>query len=166
MRLIDADNVKELISDEIDKHFNAWDNTITVAEMITIAQDTIDNAPTIAVNCKDCDGYEAGYSAGLCDSRGNDMAKEEIFDVFSNKTFEIRYKYTKDHVIPLSWDELDIGSVFYNIHLNKNIYIKTSSKAYFSITDRTYHTRSKLLSEGSNKYKNYMQVNCEVRVYD
>ena len=29
---------------------------------------TIDNAPTVAVNCKDCDGYEAGYSAGLKDA--------------------------------------------------------------------------------------------------
>lgn len=28
----------------------------------------IDNAPTVAVNCKDCDGYEAGYSAGLKDA--------------------------------------------------------------------------------------------------
>lgn len=30
--------------------------------------DTIDNAPTVAVNCRDCDGYEAGYSAGLKDA--------------------------------------------------------------------------------------------------
>ena len=29
---------------------------------------TIDNAPTVAINCKDCDGYEAGYSAGLNDA--------------------------------------------------------------------------------------------------
>ena len=29
---------------------------------------TVDNAPTVAVNCKDCDGYEAGYSAGLKDA--------------------------------------------------------------------------------------------------
>ena len=29
----------------------------------------IDNAPTVAVNCKDCDGYEAGYSAGLKDAK-------------------------------------------------------------------------------------------------
>ena len=28
----------------------------------------IDNTPTIAVNCKNCDGYEAGYSAGLKDA--------------------------------------------------------------------------------------------------
>ena len=28
----------------------------------------IDNAPTVAVNCKDCDGYETGYSAGLKDA--------------------------------------------------------------------------------------------------
>ena len=29
---------------------------------------TINNAPTVAVDCKDCDGYEAGYSAGLKDA--------------------------------------------------------------------------------------------------
>lgn len=29
---------------------------------------TIDNDPTVAVNCKECDGYEAGYSAGLKDA--------------------------------------------------------------------------------------------------
>lgn len=29
---------------------------------------TVNNAPTVAVNCKDCDGYEAGYSAGLKDA--------------------------------------------------------------------------------------------------
>ncbi len=29
---------------------------------------SLDNAPTVAVNCKDCDGYEAGYSAGLKDA--------------------------------------------------------------------------------------------------
>ena len=28
----------------------------------------IDNAPTVAVNCKDCDGYEAGYTAGVHDA--------------------------------------------------------------------------------------------------
>lgn len=28
----------------------------------------IHESPTVAVNCKDCDGYEAGYSAGLKDA--------------------------------------------------------------------------------------------------
>ena len=28
----------------------------------------IENAPTVAVSCKNCDGYEAGYSAGLTDA--------------------------------------------------------------------------------------------------
>ena len=30
--------------------------------------DIIDNTPTVAVNCKDYDGHEAGYSAGLKDA--------------------------------------------------------------------------------------------------
>lgn len=28
----------------------------------------IHESPTVAVNCNDCDGYEAGYSAGLKDA--------------------------------------------------------------------------------------------------
>lgn len=35
---------------------------------IKTAIEMLDNAPTVAVNCKDCDGYEAGYSAGLKDA--------------------------------------------------------------------------------------------------
>ena len=30
--------------------------------------DIIDNAPPVVINCKDCDGYEAGYSAELNDA--------------------------------------------------------------------------------------------------
>lgn len=37
-------------------------------EVMEIVKEEIDNTPTIAVNCKDCDGYEAGYSAGLKDA--------------------------------------------------------------------------------------------------
>ena len=29
----------------------------------------IDNAPPIIISCEDCDGYEAGYSAGLNDAK-------------------------------------------------------------------------------------------------
>ena len=79
---------------------------------------------------------------------------------------EIKLHYTKDHQLPLTWDELEIGSVFYNMHLNKHIYIKTSSKAYFSLTDRTYHLRSKLLTSGAKQYRNYLQVNCDIRIYE
>lgn len=35
---------------------------------LATALDLIDLAPTVAVDCKDCDGYEAGYSAGLKDA--------------------------------------------------------------------------------------------------
>lgn len=41
------------------KERNIWSKDILEA---------IDNAPTIAVNCKECDGYEAGYAAGLKDA--------------------------------------------------------------------------------------------------
>ena len=47
--------------------------------------DLIDNAPAIAINCKDCDGYEAGYSAGLNDAERTKgewiKVKEEIMSV-------------------------------------------------------------------------------------
>lgn len=43
---------------EILYHYLYYKNIITL----------IDNAPTVAVDCKDCDGYEAGYSAGLKDA--------------------------------------------------------------------------------------------------
>ena len=38
-------------------------------EVMEIVKEEIDNTPTIAVNCKNCDGYEAGYSAGLKDAK-------------------------------------------------------------------------------------------------
>ena len=66
MRLVDANALKEKLKnryeieqDEIDKGWNLG---------IGVAINLIDNAPTVAVNCKDCDGYEAGYSAGLKDA--------------------------------------------------------------------------------------------------
>lgn len=56
IRLINADALKE---DLFIKFGNQLPNGLL---------DEIDNAPTVAVNCNDCDGYEAGYSAGLHDS--------------------------------------------------------------------------------------------------
>ena len=78
MRLIDADELKE----DFMKRNRACDKWLKKAkdEEIQIRAKatkdficevimTIDNAQTVAVNCKDCDGYEAGYSAGLKDGR-------------------------------------------------------------------------------------------------
>ena len=46
----------------------------------------IDNAPTVAVNCKDCDGYEAGYSAGLKDAERpkTDILEQIIAEINSS----------------------------------------------------------------------------------
>lgn len=72
MRLIDADNVKNLISEELEKHFNRWDSTITVAEMETIAKDTIDNAPTVEERPQGkwiiIDKYSDDYKCSVCNS--------------------------------------------------------------------------------------------------
>lgn len=57
VRLIDANALK-------------YKNLAEVNGRLTyvLTAEEIDNAPTIAINCKDCDGYEAGYSAGLNDA--------------------------------------------------------------------------------------------------
>lgn len=74
-----------------------------------------------------------------------------------------RFKYTPDHNEALSWEDLDIGCVFYHRHTH-DICIKTSSKAFFCFNDMGYHTRSKRLSKVAGKYKNYYQVNCKIEV--
>lgn len=64
MRLIDADELKENISNEIVQKFIRWDKTITVSECETFIRDIIDNAPTVETKTTaDCitaygDGYE------------------------------------------------------------------------------------------------------------
>lgn len=65
MRQIDADGLKEhaqklLVGEGINTYFG-----INLYKMF---EEIIDKAPTVAINCKDCDGYEAGYSAGLNDA--------------------------------------------------------------------------------------------------
>ena len=47
MRLIDADELKTILSEEITRRFVRWDKTITVAEWETFTRDVIDNAPTV-----------------------------------------------------------------------------------------------------------------------
>lgn len=57
MRLIDADALKEQFREG--------------AYTIKGIREEIDNAPTVepTITCKECDGYEAGYSAGQHDAR-------------------------------------------------------------------------------------------------
>ena len=64
IRLIDAEALKKAI----EKYRNL--NCVSTSTIIGVrnVMYLIDNAPTVAVNCKDCDGYEAGYSAGLKDA--------------------------------------------------------------------------------------------------
>lgn len=47
MRLIDADKLKENISEKLVRRFNRWDKTITVSEWETFTRDIIDYAPTV-----------------------------------------------------------------------------------------------------------------------
>lgn len=56
---------------EILYHYLYYKNIITL----------IDNAPTVAVDCKDCDGYEAGYSAGLKDAERQEGEYETACNV-------------------------------------------------------------------------------------
>ena len=72
MRMIDADKFKEEL-------LKLWDySTVDVITATTVIKQVIsalDNCPTVAINCKDCDGYEAGYNAGYADGiRGADWS--------------------------------------------------------------------------------------------
>lgn len=63
----------DLISREALKKCAFWtkvNNGVELIDIKVVPLYVIDNAPTVAVNCKDCDGYEAGYSAGLKDAEG------------------------------------------------------------------------------------------------
>lgn len=48
----------------------------TIEDKYKIVRKLIDNAPTVVVDCKNCDGYEAGYSAGVHDT---ERPQGEIF---------------------------------------------------------------------------------------
>ena len=65
MRLGDLDALKEKLSGA---NYQTWTHEYGYAIPTEWVMNAIDNAPTVAVNCKDCDGYEAGYSAGLKDA--------------------------------------------------------------------------------------------------
>ena len=58
---------RSALKEKIDFVF-PYDPLADYEENIGEVMKLIDNAPTVAVNCKDCDGYEAGYSAGLKDA--------------------------------------------------------------------------------------------------
>lgn len=55
---------REALKEELSNLWN-YDADYSIFKQI---ETLIDNAPTVAVNCKDCDGYEAGYSAGSKDA--------------------------------------------------------------------------------------------------
>jgi predicted RNA-binding Zn-ribbon protein involved in translation (DUF1610 family) len=57
MRLINADELKEKFDDYIKANPN-------ISGVFELGKFIIDNAPTVEL-CKDCDGYEAGYNAGI-----------------------------------------------------------------------------------------------------
>ena len=61
MRLIDADKLKY----KFEINFSKKPEAQAIYQHLI---DIVDDCPTVAVNCKDCDGYEAGYSAGLKDA--------------------------------------------------------------------------------------------------
>lgn len=63
MRLIDADTLSELLVKTYEKA-----PTENALLFVALLLKNSEQVPTVAVNCKDCDGYEAGYSAGLKDA--------------------------------------------------------------------------------------------------
>ena len=63
--LISREALKKKLSD---KDYQTYTHEYGYAIPTECVMNAIDNAPTVAVDCKDCDGYEAGYSAGLKDA--------------------------------------------------------------------------------------------------
>ena len=61
MRLIDADNLKF----KFEINFSKKPEAQAIYQHLI---DIVDDCPTVAVDCSHCDGYEAGYSAGLKDA--------------------------------------------------------------------------------------------------
>ena len=70
--LVSREVVKGLISDRSipikfeEEKRGDWQHSSGV--LLSDIYKAIDKAPTVVVNCKDCDGYEAGYSAGVRDT--------------------------------------------------------------------------------------------------
>jgi hypothetical protein len=60
MRLIDADELKEIVFSKSDRMEDLWD-TAGVLNLIN-------NAPTVNLDERDSDAYESGYIAGLHDA--------------------------------------------------------------------------------------------------
>lgn len=82
------DTSGDLISREALKK-DIEENAIVLGGVLAIevegAKALIDIAPTVAINCKDCDGYEAGYSAGLNDAerpQGDLISRETLKEAF------------------------------------------------------------------------------------
>ena len=82
VRLIDANALK-------------YKNLAEVNGRLTyvLTAEEINNAPTVAVNCKICDGYEAGYSAGLKD------AKNEVIELFNK--YDILLLHIDGKIVPV-----------------------------------------------------------------
>ena len=82
MRLGDLDALKETINSSIAEATEAGMvvNADYLWELLNYA---IDNASTVVVDCKNCDGYEAGYSAGVRDTERpqcNQIAWEQGYE--------------------------------------------------------------------------------------
>ena len=66
-----------------------------------------------------------------------------------------KLSYQSDYEL-LTWNELRIGDLYYHIHC-KEFMLKTGAHSYFNISEHTYHTVSKLLQTGDDKYKNFIR---------
>lgn len=68
MRLIDADKLSELIKELIQRWNPKNEYGLGRINSYEFVMKVIETNSTVTVNCKDCDGYEAGYSAGIHDA--------------------------------------------------------------------------------------------------
>lgn len=66
---ISRETIEKIIVGMLEKWADGYSYIeIPTDDAIREMKSAIDNAKPVAVNCKDCDGYEAGYSAGLKDA--------------------------------------------------------------------------------------------------
>lgn len=84
-RLIDAEELKNDISEKVCDKFVRWDKTITVAEFETFIRDVIDNAAAI-ISCKGCK------------NNGNERMCSDCFD-YSNFVWYEKRMYGKWEVV-------------------------------------------------------------------
>ena len=148
---------KEVVGMMINKADDLEEVEFEINSALASVCEKIDNAPTVAVNCKDCDGYEAGYSAGLKDA---ERPQGEWIEMKTHFCTDCLYFNSDNHIV--SWNEMQIGTIYY--HLNAHYYaIKTGTQSFFNITNNKASKRGTLLKDAGD-YKNFVECSYRIQI--